>query len=123
MKQAADAVYELAAADRFRNRTLLPLLACLNHINERYDFTWEREWRVLGDLAFAPRDVVCVILPEKGADLQKEKFLKRGVPVISPGWPAERIVAEFSDQARSARRLWVAAKSRRKTRKDGRSTE
>ena len=78
-------------------------------MHEGYDFAWEREWRVLGNLEFEAGDVVCVILPEDEEELAQE-FLKRGIPVVSPGWSVDRIVAEFSGQARQAKQLWEVAK-------------
>ena len=82
-------------------------------MNEGYDFTWEREWRVLGDLAFEPKDVVSIILPEDGEKDWKRKFLTWGVPVISLGWSTETIVSEFSEQARKARRKWMKKRSKK----------
>ena len=112
VREAADRVYELAAKKDFCGDKLWRLVPYLNVMNEQHDFAWEREWRVAGDVEFAPTDVVCVILPENGEEKRKETFLRYGVPVISPGWSMERIVAEFSKQARSARRLWMAKRKR-----------
>ena len=92
-------------------------------MNEAYDFTWEREWRVLDDLHFEPKDVVCIILPEDGEKEWKRKFLTWGVPVISLGWSTERIVSEFSDQARKARRTWMRKGRGRSESKKGRKTK
>lgn len=85
LREAADKLWDIAEGHDFRRGKLLRLLPYLNAMHERYDFTWEREWRVLGDLEFKPRDIVCVILPENNEEERKSKFLKRGVPVISPG--------------------------------------
>ena len=103
-------MFEIADECGFRKERLSGLLPYLNAMHERYDFAWEREWRVVGDLEFEPKDIVSVILPEDDQDEQR-RFLKRGVPVISPGWTAEQIVAEFSRQARSARKHWVEKKN------------
>ena len=92
VREAADRIYELAKNNDFRGR-LRRLLPYLNAMHERYDFAWEREWRVAGHVRFTPKDVVCVILPDEGEEERKEKYLRRGVPVISPGWTLERIVA------------------------------
>ena len=119
LREAADKVCDIAEDHDFRRGKLWRLLPYLNAMHERYDFTWEREWRVLGDLKFAPKDIVCIILPENNEEEWKRKFLRRGVPVISPGWSTERIVSEFSGQARRARRMWVARKSpRRRVKKE-----
>ena len=111
LREAADKVCDIAEDNDFRRGKLWRLLPYLNAMYERYDFTWEREWRMRGDLKFTPKDIVCVILPENNEEEWKHKFLRRGVPVISPGWSTERIVSELSGQARQARRMWVAKKS------------
>ena len=74
-------------------------------MHEKYDFTWEREWRVLGDLKFSWSDIVCVILPEEGEDDIKEKLAKVGMAVISPGWNYEQIVTELARQQRQTKSL------------------
>lgn len=112
LREAADKICDIAKDNDFRKGKLWRLLPYLNAMHERYDFTWEREWRMRGDLEFTPGDIVCVILPEKHEDEWKRKFLQRGVPVISPGWSTERIVSELSGQARRARQHWVARKRR-----------
>ena len=111
LREAADKVFDIAEGCDFRRGKLWRLLPYLNAMHEQYDFTWEREWRVCGDLKFTPKDIVCVILPENNEEERKREFLKRGIPVISPGWSTERIVSELSGQARWAKRLWVAKKS------------
>lgn len=111
LREAADKVCDIAEDRDFQRGKLWRLLPYLNAMHERYDFTWEREWRVRGDLKFTPKDIVCVILPENNEEEWKYKFLQRGVPVISPGWSTERIVSELSGQARQARQMWVAKKS------------
>ena len=113
LKDAADEICDIAEDQDFRKCKLWRLLPFLNAMHEGYDFTWEREWRVRGDLKFTPKDIVCAILPEYDAMDWKEKFLQQGIPVISPGWSTERIVSELSGQARKARRRWVAKRSRR----------
>ena len=109
LREAADEIYDVAAASGFEDGACWRLLPYLNGMHEGYDFAWEREWRVAGNLEFQAEDVVCVVLPETGEEELTRAFLKRGVPVVSPGWSADRIVAEFSRQARRAKELWAAA--------------
>lgn len=111
LREAADKLCDIAEDNDFRKGKLWRFLPYLNAMYERYDFTWEREWRVRGDLKFKAGDIVCSILPENGEDEWKQKFLSRGVPVVSPGWSTERIVAELSGQARKARKQWVTKKN------------
>jgi len=79
------------------------LLPFINAMHEKYDFSWEREWRVLGDLDFKRSDIVCVILPSEGHDDLKETFALAGIATISPGWTYEEIVAELASQQRATR--------------------
>jgi hypothetical protein len=81
------------------------ILPFINAMHERYDFSWEREWRVLDGLTFSWKDIVCVILPEDGEDDMKEGMATAGIATISPGWGYEQIVAELARQQRSTRRL------------------
>ena len=66
-----------------------------------------------GNLDFEASDIVCVILPEADEEELTQEFLKRGIPVVSPSWSVDRIVAEFSGQARQGKELWAMAKSAR----------
>ncbi|WPD23024.1 MAG: abortive infection system antitoxin AbiGi family protein [Candidatus Electrothrix scaldis] len=116
LREAADTIYNIAEKGNFRQGKLRRILPYLNAMHERYDFTWEREWRIKGDLVFTPKDIVCVILPEQENKWRK-KFTLRGIPIISPGWSYEKIIAEFSNQARSARRYWVSKKIRPRRKK------
>ena len=117
LREAADRIWEIAKRNDFRDRKLWRIVPFLNAMHERYDFTWEREWRIWGDLSFAPEDIVCVTLPEQGEEMLRREFLGLGVPVISPGWNTERIVSEFSNQARQAKREWISAKKEKRRQK------
>ncbi len=86
------------------------LLPFVNIMSETYDFTWEREWRLLGDLTFGDNDIVAVILPDNGQASEDEKSIKeiaayKGIPVLSPEWTHEQIVAELSIQQRKTKKL------------------
>ena len=113
LREAADKIFEIAEGRDFRSGRLRRLLPYLNAMHEGYDFAWEREWRLVRNLDFKAKDIVCVVLPEQGEEALTREFLKRGVPVVSPGWSADRIVAEFSRQARRAKALWAVAASAR----------
>lgn len=112
MKEAADRIFDIAERNKFKTGKLWRILPYLNAMHERYDFTWEREWRIRRDLEFTPKDIACIILPERGEEEWKEKFSLRGVPIISSGWSYEKIITELSGQARTARRLWVSKKKK-----------
>ena len=76
------------------------ILPFLNAMHEKYDFSWEREWRIRGDLEFDMADVVCVVLPTEGEEKWKGLFAEMGIASICPGWTYEEIVAELATQQR-----------------------
>jgi hypothetical protein len=112
----ADALFARASADNFNDFSwrLLPLL---NAMHEKYDFTWEREWRVCGDFAFDVSDIVCLILPAEGDEDLKRVAAGAGVAAISPGWTYEQIVAEMARQQRATREKFEEELTKLKTAK------
>jgi len=112
LREAADVLCDIARSKEFKNGKLWRFLPFLNAMHERYDFTWEREWRVRGDVQFKPEDVVAVVLPEKDSVEWREKFALRGVPVLTPGLSYEDIIGELSQQQRKTRSIWVERKRR-----------
>lgn len=87
------------------------ILPFLNAMHEKYDFSWEREWRVRGDLKFKLADLVCVILPNEGEEDLKAGFADAGIAAISPGWRYEDIVGELAKQQRATKAASKAIKS------------
>ncbi len=75
-REAADALFDWCESDNFEG-TAARLLPLLNAMHEVYDFTWEREWRVVGDLAFRSNDIVCLIVPAVGDDKLKATCTNR----------------------------------------------
>jgi hypothetical protein len=104
LRDAADKLAELALPIT-RAKRLWRLMPFINAMHERYDFSWEREWRVLGPLQFDWSDLVCVILPEDQEDIWKDRFAGVGMAVISPGWRYEQIVGQLSRQQRQTRKI------------------
>jgi hypothetical protein len=117
LKDAADKLCDIAEKNDYSKGLIWRFLPFLNAMHERYDFTWEREWRIRGRLSFTPKDVVCIILPLEGEDSWKERFASNGVPVISPGLSYEEIISELSRQQRRTRRIWVEKKKQNRNRK------
>ena len=112
LRDAADVLCEIARSKGFKNGKVWRFLPYLNAMHERYDFTWEREWRVCGDVQFTPSDIVAIILPNDNCEDWRQKFALRGIPVITPGLSYEEIVGELSRQQRKTRSIWVERKRR-----------
>lgn len=110
LRKAVDDLFELAIKRKFKD-SFYQLFPLLNAMHERYDFTWEREWRIVGGLKFSLKDIVCVILPEEGEDDLKEKFAIYGISVVSPGLTYEQIVATLALQQRTTKKIWRKRKS------------
>lgn len=83
----------------------------INIISTRYDFTWEREWRFVGDYKFNYSDVVAIIA-ENPADfkekikkhlsaLEEYKFINK-IPIISPEWNHEELIDELCKSRQNA---------------------
>jgi len=112
LREAADVLCDIARSKEFKAGKLWRFLPFLNAMHERYDFTWEREWRVRGDVEFKPEDVVAVILPETDSEEWRNTFALRGIAVLSPGLSYEEIIGELSQQQRKTRSIWVERKRR-----------
>jgi hypothetical protein len=91
---------------RRRHEQIIQYYSFINKMGQRYDFSWEREWRFAGDLSFKYEDVVAVIakLPLRLKTEIKKQIRGprarsvRKLPIISPDWGYERIVDELSRQ-------------------------
>lgn len=112
LRDAADVLCGIARSKEFAKGKVWRFLPFLNAMHERYDFTWEREWRVRGDVQFTPSDVVAAILPKTNCEEWRDKFASRGIPVLSPGLSYEEIIGELSQQQRKTRSIWVERKRR-----------
>ena len=68
------------------------LLALVTVCQERNDFHWEREWRVIGDLEFDLKDIYCGLCPEDEISHFTDKY--SSVKFISPTWDYWHILAK-----------------------------
>ena len=103
MREAYDEILERAIRTKQWNKAL-GVLPFLSAMHERYDFSWEREWRVRGPVKFTMDDVEFVILPEGIAIDLHLKLKKQGVMVICPTWGYEKTIERIADQHRRLRR-------------------
>lgn len=83
---------------------IIQYFSLINVINDKYDFSWEREWRFHGDFKFNYRNIVAIVcedpeglenLCEKKLQEKALKFIKR-TPLISPEWSYEQLIEELS---------------------------
>lgn len=65
-------------------------LALVNKCDESFDFHWEREWRVVGDLEFQLNDIYCGLCPEEYISHFESKY--KPVIFISPYWGISKIL-------------------------------
>lgn len=81
--------------DREDNR----FLALVNKCDDKIDFHWEREWRVVGDLKFNLTDIYCVLCPESDVEYFERRFT--GLPFIDPCWGINQILDRLVQRART----------------------
>ncbi len=98
-----DKIFEVAVQNKFKGVSwrILPFISTMR---ESYDYSWEREWRVVGELNFLYRDLVCVIMPEWDED-GRDRWTRHAVPVISPGWSYEKMIFEIGKQQKQTRTM------------------
>jgi hypothetical protein len=80
---------------------ITPLIDCPSGPTSpyRYDFRWEREWRVAADVSFVPSDVAALLIPEHNHVPAREFFEEHVAdntgpgyfcPYVDPLWPVDR---------------------------------
>jgi hypothetical protein len=69
---------------------LCRLLALINRYDENFDFHYEREWRIVGNLFFELTDVYCGLCPNADIPQFEEKFPP--IKFIDPSWGINRIL-------------------------------
>lgn len=70
-----------------------------DNVADNYHFEWEREWRVVGDLAFAPEDVAFLFIPGEQHDDARAFLVDGGrgagpaynCPLLDPLWTDEQL--------------------------------
>lgn len=94
----------LKDTERAHYEAIIQYYSLVNIIRQTHDFTWEREWRFTGDLAFKYVELVAIIAPEpeefedeckSALSAAKFQYVRR-LPIISPEWSYEDIVEVMS---------------------------
>ena len=99
LRHAADTMYKQAKLNRFRGQDW-HLLPFMNSVHDGNDFDWEREWKIRGNVSFLYRELVGVIMPERGTLKLRQRVERFGVPVIAAGWDADRIEETLASRPR-----------------------
>lgn len=78
--------------------TFLPFI---NKVDDKIDFTWEREWRITSDFRFKPADVFLGLCPKDRIEEFEDGF--RMIPWISPRWGRDQIISKLRELGRNRR--------------------
>lgn len=70
--------------------SFLPLV---NKVDATHDFSFEREWRVVGDFRFLHRDVFLGLAPVEAMAEMEGRF--RAFPWVSPRWGRDQIIEKL----------------------------
>ena len=66
------------------------LLALVNLYDEKVDFHWEREWRIVGDFVFSLNNIYCGLCPQDDIDEFESSY--KPLKFISPHWGINKIL-------------------------------
>ncbi len=85
---------------RFRDSQIAKLLPFIETAGIGKDFSWEREWRRVGSLAFVPGDTVAVLVPEADQASFRAEYERQcsdsgwdppPLNFVDPKWPLAKI--------------------------------
>jgi len=100
LKDAALELFHKAAEEGFEDSSITKLLPFITIFGKTatggaHDFHWEREWRVVGDVAFDYPDVIVGLCPEDDIEDFQDDF--PDVTFISPCWGLDRIIKHLRE--------------------------
>jgi hypothetical protein len=90
-------IYDKAVDSNFPD-TFCRLLALINRCDDKIDFHWEREWRVVGNLKFDYEDIYCGICPESEIQCFESNY---SVTFIDPHWGINKILDKMINKLSS----------------------
>jgi hypothetical protein len=82
-------LYDTAVSNNF-SKGENNFLALVNRCDESFDFHWEREWRIVGDLKFQLDSIYCGLCPEEDISYFENKY--QPLIFISPFWRINKIL-------------------------------
>jgi hypothetical protein len=77
-------------------------LPFVNKAGHNYDFSWEREWRIIGNFKFKRSKIFLGLVPEA-----KISTFERGypeIPWVSPRWGRDRLLSKLRELASRRKR-------------------
>lgn len=87
--------YRLVESLGFKQHPFCSFLPLINKIGDYNDFSWEREWRIIGNFRFEQSDVF-LGLAKKDRIAEYEKRFP-DIPWISPRWGRDQIVSKLRE--------------------------
>lgn len=81
------------------SREICKLLSLVTLCDDEVDFHWEREWRIVGNLAFKVTDIYCGLCLDDDINYFEERY--RPVTFISPYWKIDRILDKLVGKSKS----------------------
>jgi len=101
--KGVDALYKLKKNEEYY-KEIVHYYSLVNIMNEKHDFSWEREWRHSGDFRFKYSNVVAVVAKhpdeflercENELSAQSVKYIRR-IPIICSSWSYEDVIEEMA---------------------------
>jgi hypothetical protein len=99
-KERCDYLWECfreAKKNGFEDNGASSFFPFVNKVNERVDFSWEREWRIVGDFQFELSDVFLGLCPETRIEEFEDAF--SDIAWVSPRWGRDRIISKLRELA------------------------
>ncbi len=95
---------KLIKAKKNHYDAIIQYFSLINIIDDNHDFSWEREWRYIGNLRFDYQNIVAIIAEEPDEfesycklKLNRKQFgYLKMIPIIAPDWGYEEIVEQMS---------------------------
>ena len=102
LRNAALELFHRTEEEGFEESSITKLLPFINIFGKKanggiYDFHWEREWRVGGDIVFTHADVMVGLCPEDEIQAFQHDFPE--VTFISPCWGLDQIITHLRSSA------------------------
>jgi hypothetical protein len=84
------------------NHCYYSFLPFVNKAGLNYDFSWEREWRIVGDFDFERSDVFLGLAPENKLAGLEASYPE--IPWVSPRWGRDRMLSKLRQLATKRKR-------------------